>query len=52
MTALLVLPVIILLLSVMLPLHLKFGGEKGRIASIAAIWLLVILGVVVVKTAC
>lgn len=51
MTALLVLPTILLLLSIMLPFQLKFGGEKGRIAIIGAVGLLGVLGVVVVKVA-
>lgn len=32
-----VLPVILILLAMMIPFQLKFGGEKGRIASIAAV---------------
>ncbi|MDE6642356.1 MAG: ABC-2 transporter permease [Acetatifactor sp.] len=34
MEALLMLPVILILLSAMIPFHMKFGGEKGRIALI------------------
>lgn len=51
MTDLLVLPTILLLLSIMLPFQLKFGGEKGRIAIIGAVGLVGVLGVVVVKVA-
>lgn len=35
-----VLPVILILLALMLPVQLKFGGEKGRIVSIAAVGVL------------
>lgn len=34
MAALMMLPVVLILLSAMIPFHMKFGGEKGRIALI------------------
>ena len=39
-TALFMFPFLLLLLSIMLPLHLKFGGEKGRIAIIIVMGIL------------
>lgn len=36
MEALLMLPIALILLSAMIPFHMKFGGEKGRIALIGA----------------
>lgn len=49
--AAMILPVMIIIQSLMIPFQLKFGGEKGRIAIIAAIGLLVVAGVVIVKGA-
>lgn len=34
MEALVMLPIVLILLSAMIPFHMKFGGEKGRIALI------------------
>jgi len=51
LTALLVLPIIILLLSVMIPFQLKFGGEKGRIAILGAVGIVAVIGVIIVKIA-
>lgn len=51
MTAFLTLPVLFLILSVMIPFQLKFGGEKGRIAIIGAVGLLFVLVFAVVKIA-
>lgn len=51
MTALLILPVLFLILSVMIPFQLKFGGEKGRIAIIGAAGLLFVIGIAVVRVA-
>jgi len=49
LTALLVLPIIIILLSVMIPFQLKFGGEKGRIAILGAVGIVAVIGVIIVK---
>ena len=43
-TALMILPVLLTAQAVLLPFHLKFGAEKGRIAMIAAIGLLFLIG--------
>lgn len=40
LTALVILPITILIQSIMIPLHLKFGGERGKIA------MLIIFGIV------
>lgn len=48
MMSLVMLPVALLLLSVLIPFHMKFGGEKGRIVMIIAMGLffaVVVLGV-------
>ncbi len=42
-------PTILLILSIMLPFILKFGGEKGRIAIIGVMGLFVI-GLLLIKT--
>lgn len=49
--ALLELLVLVILLSVMLPFQLKFGGEKGRIAIICAVGIVFVIAFVVVKIA-
>lgn len=48
MTSLMILPVFLILLAVMLPFQIRFGSEKGRIAMIGAlgILLLAVLGIV------
>lgn len=51
LTAFLVLPTIILLLSVMVPFQLKFGGERGKIAIFAAFGILAVIGIIAVKVA-
>lgn len=35
MTALAILPILLLMLAMMIPFQLKFGGDKGRIAAVA-----------------
>lgn len=50
-TALLVLPELLLLLAIMIPFQLKFGGERGRVALIAAVGSLFVIGFIVVKIA-
>lgn len=47
--AFVILAVMFLLLAVMLPFQLKFGGEKGRIAIIGAAGLLLIVGMLTEK---
>lgn len=49
--AAMILPVMIIIQSIMIPFQLRFGGEKGRIAIIGAVGLLVVAGVVIVKGA-
>lgn len=51
LTALLILPFLFLLLSIMLPIQLKFGGEKGRIALIGAIGAIFLAAFLVVQIA-
>ena len=41
---------ILLILSIMLPLILKFGGEKGRIAIIGVMGLIFVIGLLLIKT--
>lgn len=50
-SAVMVLPVLLLIQTVMLPFQLKFGGEKGRIALIGSIGLVFLIGIVIVKAA-
>lgn len=45
------LPCIVLLLSVLLPIQLKFGGEKGQIAIIGVVGALTVAGVLTAKGA-
>lgn len=49
--AVLVLPILFVLLAVMIPFQLKFGGERGRIAIIAAIGGVCLVGVGVERLA-
>lgn len=41
---------IVFLLSFMIPIHLKFGGEKGRIAMLGGIGVVFIVGFIAYKT--
>lgn len=50
-SALAILILMFLIQAVMLPFQIQFGGEKGRIAIIASIGLLFVIGVVAVKAA-
>ena len=47
--ALLILPAMFVIQAVMIPFQLKFGGERGRIAVIGMVGLLVVVGIAVVK---
>ena len=49
LTAAAILPVLFLILAVMLPVQLKFGGEKGRIALIIGIGAIFLLGFLAAK---
>lgn len=49
MTACTIFPAIILILSLMLPFQLKFGGEMGRIAIIAVIGIISVVGILLKK---
>lgn len=51
MIALSMLPILIIVLTVMLPLQFKFGGEKSRIAIFAVVGLMCGIAFVVVKVA-
>lgn len=50
MIALTILPGMLILLAVMLPVQLKFGGEKGRVAIMGAVGVMFVLGIILVKT--
>ena len=43
-------PTILLILSIMLPFILKFGGEKGRIAIISVMGFIFVIGLLLIKT--
>lgn len=43
-------PTILLILSIMLPFILKFGGEKGRIAIIGVMGFILVIGLLLIKT--
>lgn len=49
--SLMILPGMWLLEALMLPLHLKFGGEKGRVAIFGVVGLVLVIGVVAAKAA-
>lgn len=49
--ALLILPILLLMLAFMLPFQLKFGGEKGRIAMIGAVGIVLLAGALLRKIA-
>lgn len=49
LTACSLLPVILLVLSIMLPFVLKFGGEKGRIAILGVMGFLFVAGILFTK---
>lgn len=51
MAALLILSVVILFMAVMIPVQLKFGGERSRIVMLAVFGLLFLLGFLIVKIA-
>lgn len=51
MTAGTLLPIILMILSIMLPLILKFGGEKGRIAIIGVMGFIAVVGLLFTKIA-
>lgn len=42
-------PIILFILSIMIPFQLKFGGEKGRIAILCVMGFVFIIGVLLVK---
>lgn len=50
-TAFIILSMMFILLAVMLPFQLKFGGEKGRIAIIGVFGGISVLGILIVKLA-
>lgn len=51
MGALMILPIMLVMLAVMLPFQLKFGGEKARVAMIVVVGLIFITGFIIVKIA-
>ncbi len=44
-----ILPILVVIQSLVLPLHLKYGGEKGRIAIIGVFGLLSVISIVITK---
>ena len=50
-SALIILPILIVVQAIMLPFQLKFGGDKGRIAMIGAFGVLAVISIVIVKGA-
>lgn len=44
-----ILPIIILLQSIMLPFELKYGAQKGRIALIAAMGSITVIGILLIR---
>ena len=51
MTAVTIIPVLVVVQAVMIPFQLKFGGDKARIALIVAFGLLFVVGIMIVKAA-
>ncbi|MWV42528.1 ABC-2 transporter permease [Paenibacillus sp. HJL G12] len=51
MSALTMLPVMLIILAVLLPFQLKFGGEKAKVAIIGAFGVVFIIGIIIVKIA-
>ena len=49
--AFIILPIVFVVLAVMMPFQLKFGGEKGRIAIICALVIVFITGIIITKIA-
>ncbi len=46
-----ILPSILLIQAIMIPLQLKFGGEKGRIILLGMTGLFIVIGIITDKTA-
>lgn len=51
MIAFMIIPVLLITISVMFPFQLKFGGDKARIALICAFGFIIVVGIVIGKTA-
>lgn len=51
MIALITIPIMLIVISIMLPFQLKFGGDKGRIAIICAVGIVFVVGIVILKIA-
>lgn len=51
MIALMTIPIMLIVISIMLPFQLKFGGDKGRIAIICAVGIVFVIGIVISKIA-
>ena len=49
--AFIILPIVFVVLAVMLPFQLKFGGEKGRIAIICTLVIVFLIGIIMTKIA-
>lgn len=49
MAAFTILPIVFIVLAVILPFQLKFGGEKGRIAMIGAVGIVFVIGIIITK---
>lgn len=50
-SAFMIIPAMLIIQAIMIPFHLKFGGEKGRLAIIGALGVVFALGAVIVKIA-
>lgn len=51
MIALMTIPIMLIVISIMLPFQLKFGGDKGRIAIICAVGIVFVISIVILKIA-
>lgn len=49
MSSLIILPILIVIQSLMIPFHLKFGGEKGRLAIIGVFGIISVIGIAAIK---
>ena len=48
-SSLIILPILIVIQSLMIPFHLKFGGEKGRLALIGVFGIISVIGIAAIK---
>ncbi len=50
-SAVIIIPVMLIIQAIMIPFHLKFGGEKGRLAIIGAFGVVFAIGAVIMQIA-